>query len=490
MRNPPSKRRAFSLMAAACAYVLTTAGAWATPQVTTFTLENGLQGVVIEDHRAPVATHMVWDKVGAADEEPGYSGVAHFLEHLTFKGTKRFPSGEFSRVVADHGGEDNAGTTHEYTTYYQRIAPQWVPLVMEMEAERMRDVVVDPADVDAERQVVLEERLMRVDNNPVERFGEEMKAALYKNHRYRAPTIGWRHEIEALTRDNALEFYKRHYGPDRAVLVVAGDVEPEQVEAWAREYYGPLPRIGGDRPPRAKEPPSYAARRVEMRDPRVMQPLLQRFYTVATTADQRDGAALRVLSEILGSTSGNSRLRQALQTGEAPLASYTGAGYQGDMADIGSFFLYAFPINETDMDAIEARIDAEIARMIAEGPTDRELARAKNAILADELYAQDHQFVLAERYGVALAVGRTVEDVQAWPDRLKRVTVEDVRGAAERWLKIERSVTGRLRSEAPPPAPAAPNAEPGAAPAESAAESSAESSTAPAVAPSAQEAQP
>ncbi len=429
------------------------AAAWAAPAVTTFQLENGLQGVVIEDHRAPAATHMVWYKVGSADEAPGHSGVAHFLEHLTFKGTENFPSGEFSRIVADYGGEDNAGTTHEYTTYYQRIAPQWLPAVMEMEAERMSRLKVDAETVELERSVVLEERRSRVDSNPVERFGEEMKAALYKNHRYRAPAIGWRHEIESLTLEQAMAFYRSHYGPNRAVLVVAGDVDPAQVEAWAREFYGPLKPIEGQRPPRASEPPSYAARRIEMTDPHVVLPLFQRFYVTATTADPVEGPALTLLAQILGSTeSANGRLRQTLIMGEEAHASYAAPRYQRDMADLGSFSIFVFPKTpDVDMDLIESIVDEEIARMASEGPSEAELRRAKGLILADSLFVQDNQFNLAERYGSALAVGRSLEEVEAWPDRLRAVTPEQVRDAARK-LKIEQSVTGRLRP-APQTAP-------------------------------------
>ncbi len=443
-RIPP----AGSLLLGLAASLALGAAAAAAPAVTTFSLDNGLQGVVIEDHRAPAATHMVWYKVGAADEEPGFSGMAHFLEHLTFKGTETFASGDFSRIIADHGGVDNAGTTHEYTTYYQRIAPQWLPLVMEMEAERMSRLDVDAEQVDVERQVVLEERMSRVDSDPVERFGEEMKAALYKNHRYRVPAIGWRHEIESLSLDKAVEFYRRHYGPNRAVLVVAGDVDPEQVEAWARAYYGPLAPIAGERPPRAREPASYAARRVEMRDARVVLPLFQRFYATATTADPVDGPALALLAQILGSNdSADSRLRRALIEGEEAPAAYAGARYQGEMADIGTFSIFAFPKDASvDMNLVESIVDREIARMIAEGPAEQELARAKTIILSDALFAQDNQFNLAERYGAALAVGRTIEEVEAWPDRLRAVTPEQVAAAAGRWLKIERSVTGRLQA--------------------------------------------
>ncbi|WP_169338275.1 M16 family metallopeptidase [Neomegalonema perideroedes] len=447
-RIPPGGSLFLSL--AACLALGTAAAA--APAVTTFNLDNGLQGVVIEDHRAPAATHMMWYKVGAADEEPGFSGVAHFLEHLTFKGAGDFGSGDFSRIIADHGGVDNAGTTHEYTTYYQRIAPQWLPLVMEMEAARMSSLRVDAAEVETERRVVLEERMSRVDSDPVERFGEEMKAALYKNHRYRTPAIGWRHEIESLSLEKALEFYHRHYGPNRAVLVVAGDVDPEQVEAWAREYYGALKPVGA-RPPRASEPPSYAARRIEMRDPRVVLPLFQRFYAVATTADPQDGPALALLAQIFGSSdSADSRLRRALIEGEEAPAAYAGARYQGEMADIGTFSIFVFPKDASvDMTLVEDLVDREIARMIAEGPTEEELARAKTLILSDALFTQDNQFHLAERYGAALAVGRTIEEVEAWPDRLRAVTPEQMREAAARWLKIEYSVTGRLQTPQQPP---------------------------------------
>ena len=209
-------------------------------EVTTFKLDNGMDIVVLEDHRAPVVVHMVWYRVGAADEPPGKSGIAHFLEHLLFKGTDDLEAGELSAIVARNGGSDNAVTSWDYTAYFQRIAADRLELMMEMEADRMRDLRMTPQDVATERQVVLEERGQRVDSEPNALFREQRNAAQYLNHPYGIPVIGWRHEMEQLNRDDAFSFYRRYYAPNNAILVVAGDVLPDDVLALAKKYYGPL----------------------------------------------------------------------------------------------------------------------------------------------------------------------------------------------------------------------------------------------------------
>jgi len=208
--------------------------------VTDFTLPNGLQVVVIEDHRAPVVVHMVWYRVGAADEPPGHSGIAHFLEHLMFKGTDEVPSGKFSEIVQAQGGSDNAFTSWDYTAYFQRVAADRLDLVMKLEADRMRDLRLTQEDVATERAVILEERTTRTDSDPGALFEEQAQAAQYLNHPYGIPIIGWRHEIEQLDRDDALAFYRRFYAPNNAVLVVAGDVTPDEVKRLAERHYGPL----------------------------------------------------------------------------------------------------------------------------------------------------------------------------------------------------------------------------------------------------------
>ena len=428
---------------ACAALVLGALAALAQPKVTTFTLENGMDAVVIEDRRAPVVTHMVWYRVGAADEPAGKSGIAHFLEHLMFKGTETIPEGAFSKLVAEQGGQDNAFTARDYTAYFQRIAADRLEAVMRMEADRMRNLVLSENAVATERDVILEERSQRTDNDPGALFSEQMSATLFKNHAYGIPIIGWRAEMEELSREDAFAFYERHYAPDNAILVVAGDADPDEVRRLAETYYGPHAPSGQPRAIRPQEPPHLAARRLEMRDARVRQPYVLRNYLVPSrvSGDARDAAALSVLAQVLGGGA-TSRLSLALEK-EAGAAVGTAAWYSGLSLDSAEFGLYAAPAPEVSLAEIESQLDAVLAQLAAEGPTEDELARARAGIAASEIYAQDSQSGLARRYGAALAIGLTVADVEAWPALLKEVTAEDVRRAAA-LLRPEASVTGWL----------------------------------------------
>ncbi len=271
--------------------------------VSDFRLPNGLEVVVIEDHRAPVVTHMVWYRVGAADEPPGHSGIAHFLEHLMFKGTDEMSAGEFSATVEAQGGDDNAFTSWDYTAYFQRVAADRLDLMMKMEADRMRDLQMTEEDVRTERQVVLEERSQRTDSDPGAVFSEQSRAAAYLNHPYGIPIIGWRHEIEQLGREDAFSFYRTYYAPNNAILVVAGDVDPAEVRRMAEEHYGALePTPNLPERLRPQEPPQLAERRLTFSDPRVAQPYVSRSYLAATreTGAQEKAAALTILAELLG----------------------------------------------------------------------------------------------------------------------------------------------------------------------------------------------
>ena len=419
------------------------AQAIAAPPVTSFQLENGLEVVVIEDHRAPVVTHMVWYRVGSADEPPGKSGIAHFLEHLMFKGTDEIPDGAFSKMVAAEGGEDNAFTSYDYTGYYQRIAADRLGKVMKMEADRMRDLAITEDHIGAERAVVIEERNSRTDNSPDSQFSEQMRAAQYMNHRYGIPVIGWRHEIEELGLGDALAWYERYYAPDNAVLVVAGDVTPDEVRRLAEKHYGPLEPSNNPPDARPQEPPQLAARRIEMSDPRVGQDYVMRTYLVPAydPEDRKESAALDLLARILGSGTG-SRLAESLQI-EQKIAIDSGAWYSPQSRDATTFGVYGVPADGSTLDEVEAAIDAELARMAESGPTEEELERAKQVVRADYVFAQDSQSGLARMYGAALAMGFEVEDVQNWLNVVESVTAEDVQAAA-RSLDLERSVTGRL----------------------------------------------
>ena len=416
----------------------------AAPQVTSFTLDNGMEAVVIEDDRAPVVTHMVWYRVGAADEPAGKSGIAHYLEHLMFKGTDEIPEGAFSKIIAENGGQDNAFTSRDFTAYFQQIAADRLETVMRMEADRMVDLVLSEEAARTEHDVILEERSQRTDNDPSGQFGEVLSATLYMNHPYADPVIGWRAEMEGLTREDALGFYERFYAPDNAILVVAGDVTPDEVRALAEKHYGPLEPSGAPRSARPQEPPHRAGRRVAMEDARVRQPYMTRQYLAPTrvSGDAADAAALTILAEVLGGSGVTSRLSRTLQIEEG-LSISAGAYYSAGAMDPTGFGIWAVPAPGVALADLEAGVDRVIATLAAEGPSPEELQRARAAIRASEIYAQDSQMGLARRYGAALAVGLTVEDVEAWPELLRAVEAEDVKRAAA-LLRPEASVTGYL----------------------------------------------
>ncbi len=434
------------LPALATLAALSAAGGHAAAQVTTFTLSNGMEAVVIEDHRAPVVTHMVWYRVGSADEPRGKSGIAHFLEHLMFKGTDEIPEGAFSKIVAENGGQDNAFTSYDYTGYFQRIAADRLALVMKMEADRMRDLVLSEAVVNPERDVILEERNSRVENDPGALFGEQRQAAQFLNHPYGIPIIGWRHEMTGLTRQDALDFYARYYAPNNAVLVVSGDVEPEAVRALAEAEYGQV-AANPALPPRMRpqEPPQLSPRRVAYADPRVSEPYVLRTYLAPerNPGDQGRAAALTILAELLGGSGLTSVLGRALQLDER-VALSTGAFYDGMALDPSTFGLYVVPVPGVSMEAAEAAMDRVVTSFLDTGPDAAHLARIKTQISAAEIYALDSQGGLARRYGAALTSGLTVADVQAWPDALAAVTAEDVMAAAREVFDLRRSVTGWL----------------------------------------------
>lgn len=417
--------------------------------VTSYALENGMEVVVIEDHRAPIVTHMVWYRVGAADEPVGKSGIAHFLEHLMFKGTEAVPDGTFSEVIEANGGNDNAFTSQDYTAYYQQVAVDRLPLMMEMEADRMRGLILDDAAMLTERDVVLEERALRTDSDPGALFSEQRVAAQFLNHPYGTPVIGWPDEVSALTLQDALDFYALYYAPNNAILVVAGDVEPEAVLALAMQHYGPLALSEGiSKRVRPQEPPQRAARRLVYRDARVATPYAMRTYLAPNrqAGDQTQAAALTLLADVLGGGGITSLLGQRLQIDEG-IALASGAFYSGLSYDRDTFGMYVVPNPDVTLEDAEARLDATLAHLLANGVDPARLARSKATLLADEIYAMDSQMGLTRRYGAALTSGLTVEDVQAWPGILQAVTEADILAAASEVLNMRHSVTGYLMGE-------------------------------------------
>jgi zinc protease len=427
-----------------------------------FTLGNGMQVVVIPDPRAPVVTHQVWFRTGSADDPRDAGGIAHFFEHLMFRGTPTHPDGEFDAIISRNGGDNNANTSYDRTVYYERVAKDRLGLVMELDADRMTNLIVSDKTVPSERNVILEERNQRTDTQPSSLFWEQMSAALYLAHPYGNPVIGWRSEIEGLTLEEAQTFYKTHYGPNNAILVVAGDVTVAEVRGLAEKIYGPLPKR--ELPPRvrAKEPPPLAARRVAMTDPRVAVPTWARLYLAPsyTSATDAEAYALQVLAYVLGGSGDTSRLGLALVKRDK-VASSASAWYDGDGIDDRSIGVYAVPADGKTVADVEAAMDVELAKMIAEGPTADELARAKSVLVANAIYARDSQEGMANYYGEGLALGLTIADLDAWPDRISAVTADQVKAVAVKYLTPPRSVTGTLEpapktDAAAVPAPAAP----------------------------------
>ena len=417
------------------------------PNLSHFTLDNGLEVVVIPDHRAPVVTHMIWYKAGAADEPEGQSGVAHFLEHLLFKGTKAHPNGAFSKIVADIGGQENAFTSSDYTAYFQRVAKEHVKLVMELEADRMENLLLTDNMIGSERDVVLSERRMRVDGEPGSRLHEALDAVTFVNHPYGSPVIGWEHEIKALNRQAAVAFYDRFYTPNNAILIIAGDVDAEQIRKLAESTYGKVKRRAepGARL-RPTEPQLNAERRVSVSDKRVRRENISQHWIVPSqhTGKGRVPETLEVLAYILGGGP-TSRLYKSAVLDEK-IALSAGSFYQGDALDDGQFGIYGTPADGHSLEELEAKFANLLAELIENGVTEEELRRAKQNMVADAIYAQDSQMRLAQIFGSALTTGQTVKAVQTWPQQIQAITARDVQDAARTFLSNP-PVVGLLKRE-------------------------------------------
>ncbi len=417
------------------------------PRIAHGKLDNGLQIVVIPDHRAPVITHMVWYRNGSADDPSGKSGIAHFLEHLMFKGTSAHPQGEFSEVVAELGGQENAFTSNDYTAYFQRAAKEHLGTLMDFEADRMTGLLLSDDVVVPERDVVLEERRMRTDTDPAAQLSETVQATLFSHHPYGKPIIGWKHEIEGLDRDDAYSYYRRFYTPENAILVVAGDVTYDDVEKLAKHTYGKIAARGeAPRRSRPQEPQPNAHRLVTLSDPKVDQPSAQRVYLVPSyRTGGEEAAALEVLAHHFGG--GQTSLLYRTLVLERKIAVAAGAYYMGTSLDDTRFYVWAIPNEETSLEVLDGAIEEVIGTASTTLADPNDLARAKTRLVADAVYAQDNQTTLARWYGAALTTGLTAADVAQWPDKIEAVTAEAVQNAAAAWLTKRRAVTGFLLSE-------------------------------------------
>ncbi|MEC9078131.1 MAG: pitrilysin family protein [Pseudomonadota bacterium] len=411
------------------------------------TLSNGMQVVVVTNRSAPAVVHMVWYKVGAADEPRGQSGIAHFLEHLMFKGTKHTPPGEFSKIVSRNGGTDNAFTSQDFTAYYQKVARNKLELVMKLEAERMTKLVLTDKEVLPERDVVLEERSSRTDNSPAAQLFEAQQAALYLNHPYRHPVIGWEHEIRELSTENALRFYKKFYAPNNAILIVSGDVSLEEIKPLAEKYYGSIPVGAEIVRTRSVEPRHRAARRVSLSSAQVRQPSFSRIYIASSyrTAQRREAYALQVLAEILGGGT-RSRLYRSLVL-EQKKAISASVWYNPTALDYGEFGISVTPRGNLSLSQIEKALDRELLEIKTKSISSDEIRRAAKRLTAEAVYARDSLMAAPNIIGRALTTGQSLEDIEEWPERIMSVRVSEIVAAANKTLVLRNSVTSLLTPE-------------------------------------------
>jgi zinc protease len=431
-------------MAAALLFVLIQSAQAKVFSPESFTLSNGMQVVVVTNHRAPVVTHMVWYKAGAMDEKQGRSGAAHLLEHLMFKGTKAHPDGAFSKIVARNGGRENAFTTQDDTAYFQSVAADRLELMMQLESDRMVNLQMTQKDFDTEREVVREERRMRIENDPSSRLSEQATAAFYMNYPYRNPTIGWDYEIKALTHDDVMDFYRSWYAPNNAILVVVGDVTVDQVRPLAEKYYGTIPVR--ELPARVEwhEPPAAAAERVTLADPDVKQASWTRRYHAPSYmyGETRYAYPLQVLADILGGDT-TSRIYRSLVV-DQKVAAGAGAWYDATSRGPTSFGFYATPLPGGNLKAVETAINAEIEKVVRDGVSEDEVKRSIARLQAEAIYARDSLHTPARVLGGGLAIGMTIDQIEAWPDRIGAVTAEQVNEAAKAVLATEASMTTEL----------------------------------------------
>ncbi|MDB5406698.1 MAG: peptidase [Rhodospirillales bacterium] len=425
-----------------------------------FMLSNGMQVVVIPNHRAPVVTQMVWYKAGGADEQRGKSGIAHFLEHLMFKGTKDVAPGMFSRIVAQNGGRDNAFTGEDYTAYYQTVAIDRLPLIMKLESDRMANLQLKDEVVLPERKVILEERRMRIDNSPAALLDEQTRTAIYLHHPYRIPTIGWEHEMEGLTTADALAWYGTWYAPNNAILVVSGDIDVAQLKPLAEQYYGVIPARPVPERVRVSEPPRVATARLEFRSPQVAQANWTRSYQAPsyTGGETAQAYPLQVLSQILGG--GETSILYRSLVLKQQLALGAGSFYDPGARDITTFGFYASPRPGVTVAQLETAMEAEIQKLLTEGVSAEDVARAKSRMVTAAVYARDSLSGPANIFGAALANGRTIEDVEQWPDRVAQVTVAEVDAAAHQVIHEKEAVTSILLPDPTSLAAAGPAAAP------------------------------
>ncbi|WP_254432108.1 pitrilysin family protein [Aquisalimonas sp. 2447] len=439
------------------------AAAATTPDIHSFELDNGMKVIVKPDERAPVVINQVWFPVGSSHEQPGTTGVAHALEHMMFKGTETRETGTFSRTISEEGGQLNAFTGRDFTGYYEELGADRLEIAMELEADRLENIVFDQDEFEREMEVVQEERRLRVDDNPMGVLRERFNAVAWHHSPYRQPIIGWKRDIDQLTLDDIEAFYDDWYGVNNAILVVVGNVDPDEVRALADKHFGPLePRPTPDIKDREEVEP-LGERRLTVHHDNANPFLMMGYHvpSLATTDDPGETYALSVLSQVLDGGR-SARLPTELVRGQE-LAAGIGTSYRS-MARLDTHFaIHARPTGEVELDELEEAVRAEVERVREDGITTEELERAKVQLRADYVYRLDSLSGQAMEIGLLETTGIGYQAMEEFEERLEAVSREDVQEVAQRYLQDKRLTVGHLlRSEDADDTPTLPGMTPGA----------------------------
>ena len=437
-------RRLSRLAAILCLTVSASAAAQALPGIHQYTLDNGLKLIVREDHRAPVVVSQVWYRIGSSYEPEGLTGISHVLEHMMFKGTDKHPAGEFSQIIARNGGRENAFTGKDYTSYFQQLASDRLEIAFKLESDRMANLKLQEADFQKERKVVMEERRMRVADNPISRLYEQFLATAWITNPYRHPPIGWVDDLKNLKLSQLETWYRDWYAPNNAILVVAGDVQPDKVLALAKQYFGPVPARHVDRPPANPRVEPLGERRIEADLP-AGTPFVVLGYQVPSEATAKvhwEPPALAVLARILDGGD-SARLSRDLVRGRQ-VAAAVDASYDPVERLDTLFTLDGRPAENASAADLEKALREQVGKIREQGVGAEEVKRAQTQIIADHLYQLDSIFYQAMQIGMLETTGIGVDALKDYERRVRAVTPEQVQAVARKYLTNKRLTVGVL----------------------------------------------
>lgn len=412
-----------------------------------FTLKNGLQVVVVSNHRAPVVTHMLWLRAGASQDPWGKSGIAHFQEHLMFKGTKNHAEGDYSRMISERGGRQNAFTSQDFTAYYATIGKDDLPIVMDLEADRLANWQVTQKQVDAEKKVIIKERQQTVENEPIQSFWEEVSSQLYVNHPYQRPTIGWPKEIAGLDKKSIEDFHAAYYAPDQMILVLSGDIDKAEAQQLAEKYYSGLRPSGKKAPETPEAIPLTAKRRIVKTSPQVKEVLWSMHYLTDPARPETIAVsdAQSVLAKMLGDNRIGRLYRRLVK--QEKLATSASISFDPIARGKTRFMIMVVPKPDSDLTKIESIVREETAAIAAKAPTAKEVGDATQAMQIETIYARDGVMTPAMVIGESLVAGLDLETIESWPTRIQKVTPEDVQNAAKNLFELQTPLIAVLKPE-------------------------------------------